>query len=154
MLKWWQRLFISLNYFTMFLKPFSEQPVRFNRAIASGSCPALSWQLTMRLAGHELEFSHNEHNASVIQLVSNNTKFIEMSTPKPIFYQILLFCSQINMPFEQFNLELLSWLSTYKQVAKSYLASLRSWKNTLWAWFRYRCQKMEQPCLFEWGVPC
>ena len=79
----------------------------------------------MRPAGHESEFSHNEHNASVIQLVSNTTKFIEMSTPKPIFYQILLFCSQINMLFEQFNLELLPWLSTYKQVAKSYLAFLK-----------------------------
>ena len=126
-LKW---LFVSLNYFTMFLKLFSEQSVRFNRTIASDSCP-LNGQLTMRLAGHESGFSHYEHNASVIQLVSNNTKFIEMSTAKPIFYQILLFCSKINMPFEQFNLELLSWLSTYKQVAKSYLASLRSWKNTL-----------------------
>ena len=29
------------------------------------------------------------------------------------------------MLFEQFNLELLSWLSTYKQVAESYLASLK-----------------------------
>ena len=31
----------------------------------------------------------------------------------------------LNMLFEQFNLELLSWLSTYKQVAESYLASLK-----------------------------
>ena len=102
----------------------------------TGSCSALNWQLTMRLAGHESEFSHNEHNASVIQLVSNNTKFIEMSTPKPIFYQILLFWSQINMLFEQFNLELLSWVTRYKQVAKSYLVLLKilAWRNTLWAY--------------------
>ena len=85
-LKW---LFVSLNYFTMFLKLFSEQSVRFNRTIASDSCP-LNGQLTMRLAGHESGFSHYEHNASVIQLVSNTTKFIAMPKPKPIFYQILI----------------------------------------------------------------
>ena len=87
----WFFLFISLKYFKMFLKSFSERSIRFNRTIASGSCP-LNWQLTMRLTGHESGLSHIEHwhNASVFELVSNTTKFIAISTPKPIFFQIFI----------------------------------------------------------------
>ena len=47
-------------------------------------------------------------------------RLLDMSTAINDF-----FMQTINMLFEQFNLELLSWLSTYKQVAKSYLASLK-----------------------------
>lgn len=82
--------------------------------------------------------------------------FIYYIDPKVLFVPSDFHCfGYINALLKRFNIELLSWWTSYKQVAKSYLApSIKDLGETLWPRFRYCCLWMEQPCTVLSEIDC